>query len=245
MTSIITALLGYSIDTIKPFVQSLNATGFQGTKVVIYYNPDKKVKEYLEDNDWEVYSIPDAKFHVNLQRFQEIPKVIEKYNLTDDTICFTDIRDVIFKKDPSGIKSNFYIGADIFKPFTQHEWNAKAIIDGFPKQFDIIKEEYPLCAGVIVGKGELLKNFFADCFSISTESLYSNLVEWCAVDQAAVNILAYTKYKNTLQYPKLEDKIVFNTANRSINDDSQLDGYYIYHQYDRNKIVKNYLFNQK
>ena len=243
MTSVITALFGYSIDTIKPFVESLNLTGFKGTKVVIYYNPDKEVKKYLENNNWNVYPIPENKYHINLERFKEIPKVIEKYNLSNDTICFTDIRDVIFKKDPSEIKTNFYIGADIFKPFTQHEWNAKAITDGFPNKLDIIKEEYPLCAGVIIGNGALLKNFFTDCFSISIQSLYSNLVEWCAVDQAAVNILAYTKYKDTFQYPKLEDKIVFNTANRPIKDAAELDGYYIYHQYDRNEIVKNYLLN--
>lgn len=243
MTSVITALQGYSVDTIKPFVESLDATGFDGTKIVIYYTPDNEVKAYLEDNGWIVYAVSKGNCHVNLQRFKEIPEVIEKYNLTSDTVCFTDIRDVIFKKDPSGIQSNFYIGADIFKPFTQHEWNAKAVSDGFPNQLNKFKEEYPLCAGVIVGKGELLKNFFADCFTISLKSLYGNLVEWCAVDQGVVNLLAYTKYKNTLQYPKLEDKIVFNTANRPIKDADELEGYYIYHQYDRNEIVKNYLLN--
>lgn len=243
MTAVITALTNYSIEMISTYVESLNKSGYKDKKIVIYYNPDIEVKNFLEDNGWEVHSIVDSKYFINFQRFEDISKVIKKYKLEDYNICFTDIKDVIFKKSPSNLQPNLYIGADIFKPFTEHQWNANSILEGFVDKYEAIKNEYPLCAGVIIGRGSILYEFFQDCFLAGINSTYSNLVEWCAVDQAAVNVLAYTKYRDILQFPKPEDKIVINMANINIDDIKKIDEYFIYHQYDRHKNVKNYLVN--
>ena len=235
MTAVITALTGYSIETIKPYVESLNSTGYKGKKYVLYYNSDKTVKTYLEENGWTVKTPDKLNYYINFQRFEDACYLITEENLEKHSIIFTDIKDVYFKKSPEEINGELYIGADIFNTFENHKWNADSILEGFKDDYDEIKNNYPLCAGVIIGKGNMLNNFFYDCFSAGKNSDYNDLVNWCAVDQAAVNVLAYTKYKSILRIPNPKDRIVLNMANLK-NLDS-IEDYYIYHQYDRHENV--------
>ena len=238
---VVTSLTGYTVNIIKNYVESLNKTGFNGRKVVLYYNPDSEVKEYLTNNGWEVYTYNTPKYHINFQRFRDVSKLIELLQLHNNSICFTDIKDVYFKKSPSNIDVNFYIGADTFQTIDEHKWNGDSIKYGFPEHFESIKDQYPLCAGVIIGSGTLLVNFFKQVYELGLRSNYSNLVEWCAVDQAAVNVLAYTEYKKVLKHPNLNDTIVLNMANLSTTLNTK--NYSIYHQYDRHKDFINYLVN--
>ena len=160
-----------------------------------------------------------------------------------DDICFTDIKDVFFNKSPNNINVNFYIGADCFQQIENHGWNRESIVQGFPEVYDTVKTKYPLCAGVIIGKGTLLQEFFREVFEVGMKSNYRDLINWCAVDQAAVNILAHTTYSSELQYPKINDRIVLNMANlKSLNN---IENYTIYHQYDRHKEFANLFVNKK
>jgi hypothetical protein len=243
MTAVITALTGYSIETIKPYVESLNNTGFNATKIVVYYDPIKEVSDYLENNGWEVYTDFKLKYHINFQRFKDIASLIEIKNLEEHLIVFTDIRDVYFKRNPSELNTDFYIGADIFSPIKNHKWNADAIKEGFSRLYGTIKDNYPLCAGVIKGPGKVLGSFFRDVFDVGINSDYKNLVDWCAVDQAAVNILAYTKYRSKLKHPDTRDRVVLNMAN--LKNFKSIEDYSIYHQYDRHKKFMEHLVVQK
>ena len=238
---VVTALTNYSVNTIKNYVESLDKTGFNGRKIVLYYNPDDSVKEYLTNNNWEVYSYKTPKYHINFQRFRDVSYLIKLLELEDDSICFTDIKDVYFKKSPSSINVDLYIGADTFQTIEEHKWNADSIKYGFPEYFTSIKDEYPLCAGVIIGHGALLSKFFKQVYELGLSSNYGDLVEWCAVDQAAVNVLAYTKFKSYLTYPNFEDRIVLNMANLTNTENTE--NFLIYHQYDRHKEFFNYLVN--
>lgn len=238
---IITALTGYGIDKIRLYVESLNNTGFNGRKIVLYYNSNKVVKDYLVDNGWEVYTYGSPKYHINFQRFRDASKLIQLLGIYKDSICFTDIKDVFFKKSPSTINVDFYIGADCFETIEKHEWNKETIMKGFPELYSKVKNKYPLCAGTIIGKGALLHEFFREVYEIGIKSNYRDLVNWCAVDQAAVNVLAHTSYNDQLQYPEKNDKIVLNMANlENLND---TENYSIYHQYDRHKDFIKRLVN--
>lgn len=241
MTAVITALTGYSVDIIKPFVESLNSTGFKGKKYVLYYDSNSTVKTYLEENGWTVKTQDKLNYFITFQRFEDASFLITEENLEKHSIIFTDIKDVYFNNNPEVISEELYIGADIFDTFENHKWNADSIKEGFKDEYDQIKNNYPLCAGVIIGKGNILNNFFYDCFTAGKNSDYKDLANWCAVDQAAVNVLAYTKYKTTLRNPNPKDRIVLNMAN--LKDLVGIKDYCIYHQYDRHKNVKDYLVN--
>jgi hypothetical protein len=237
---VLTTLTKYSVGTITPFVKSLKRTEFTGRKIVLYYEPDIKVVEYLESNDWEVYTYDKPQYFITLQRFIDASTIIQKLKLENETLCFTDIKDVFFAKSPSDIKTNFYIGVDAYQTFEYNLWNRETIVKGFPDFYSDVKDKLPLCAGVIIGNGKLLKRFFKDCYNLSLKSEYDNIIDWCPVDQAAVNILAYTKYNKYLQTPDQQDNLVLNMANLDKSFDLLKTQYHIYHQYERNK--KHYKF---
>lgn len=240
---VVTALTGYGIDQIRLYVESLNNTGFDGRKIALYYSPNKIVKDYLIDSGWEVYTYRSPKYHINFQRFRDVSTLLELLRVNQDSVCFTDMRDVFFKKSPSNVNTNFYIGVDSFDSIEKHEWNKKTIIDGFPELYTKVKKRYPLCAGIIIGSGVLLQEFFREVYEIGIKSNYRDLVNWCAVDQAAVNVLAHTSYSDQLQYPEKNDRIVLNMA--SLTNLNNTENYCIYHQYDRHKDFMERLVNRK
>jgi len=238
---VITTLIGYGIDQIRVYVESLNNTGFDGRKIVLYYDPNSTVQDYLVHNGWEVYTYKSPKYHINFQRFRDVSTVLELLGINQNSVCFTDMKDVFFKKSPSKINTNFYIGVDYFVPIEKHEWNKNTIIEGFPELYTKVKKRYPLCAGVIIGRGTLLQEFFREVYEIGIKSNYRDLVNWCAVDQAAVNVLAHTSYSDQLQYPEKNDRIVLNMAN--LENLNNTENYSIYHQYDRHKDFIKRLVN--
>ena len=233
---VVTALTGYTVGTIRVYVESLNNSGFSGRKIVLYYNPNEIVKDYLIDNGWEVYTYRYPKYHINFQRFRDASVLLKLLDLQKEDICFTDMKDVFFKKSPSNIKTNFYIGVDSFNTIQEHSWNRDTIEEGFPESLDLVKTKHPLCAGVIIGRGSLLEQFFSSVYKLGMKSNYKDLVNWCAVDQAAVNVLAHTTFSDKLQYPQKNDRFVLNMANlKNLNN---IEDYTIYHQYDRHKDFK-------
>lgn len=238
---VVTALTGYGIDQIRLYVESLNNTGFDGRKIVLYYNPNSVVEDYLVCNGWEVYTYRSPKYHINFQRFRDVSTLLKLLEINKGNICFTDMKDVFFKKSPSSINTNFYIGADYFEPIEKHEWNRETIIQGFPELYTKVKKRYPLCAGVIIGRGTLLQKFFREVYEIGIKSNYRDLVNWCAVDQAAVNVLAHTSYSDQLQYPEKNDRMVLNMAN--LQNLNNTENYSIYHQYNRHKDFIKRLVN--
>ena len=93
---VVTALTGYGIDQIRLYVESLNNTGFDGRKIALYYSPNKIVKDYLIDSGWEVYTYRSPKYHINFQRFRDVSTLLELLRVNQDSVCFTDMRDVFF-----------------------------------------------------------------------------------------------------------------------------------------------------
>lgn len=241
--TVVTALTNYNISDIHNFVSSLTTTNPHVRKIALYYNPKQEVKQYLINQGWEVYTYSSFKYFINFERRNQMAKVIKELNLDNETICCTDMRDVYFSKSLDNINLNFYIGIDSKVPIKEDEWNSHSIKGVSYESYLQVENELPLCAGVIIGNGKLVRSFFNDCYSLGTNSNYKNLVDWCPVDQGVVNILAHTKYRNFLQTFDNEDKIVLNMANILTTDRVHLEGYKIYHQYERNKKHYEYVVN--
>ena len=238
---VLTALTGYPKEKIYNFVSSLNLTGFDGRKIVLYYEPEKKVKQYLEEEGWEVFTYPKPKFYINFQRRVDFIDIIKDLKLDDDTICCTDIRDVYFAKDPSKIPSSFFLGLDDNVTIENSGWNSRSIKLRHPQYYDELKNYIPLNAGVMVTKGSIMRDFFVDYCKIVTSRNYSDLTIPCSgVDQSTFNLLAYTSYRSFLS--EKPDKYVLHMANMG-EEQTNLKGYHIYHQYERNKKHYQYVVN--
>lgn len=226
---VLTALTNYTKDVIYNFVDSLNKTGFDGRKIVAYYNPEKSIVNYLEKQGWEVLTYPKPKYYINFQRRKEFSDIIVEYNLEDEHICCTDMKDVYFAKPISDIKVNLYVQFDTSLTFENHEWNRKTIQKGYPEYYNKLKDKRPFCSGVIIGKGSILKEFFDDFYSTGLCSGFENIQDVTpGLDQSTFNLLLYTKYR--FRWTS-EGKYVLHMSN--LDDNFNINNYHIYHQYER------------
>lgn len=234
---VLTAFTNYTKDVIYNFVDSLNKTGFDGRKIVAYYNPEKSIVNYLEKQGWEVLTYPKPKYYINFQRRKEFSDIIVEYNLQDEYICCADMRDVYFAKSPSDIKVDFYVQLDTNLTFENHEWNRKTIQKGYPEYYNKLKDKRPFCAGVTIGKGSILKEFFDDSYSTGLCSGFENIQDVTpGLDQSTFNLLLYTKYRFGWTS---EGRYVLHMGN--LDDNFNIDDYHIYHQYERRKKHQKYV----
>ena len=96
--TILGCITKYRPEDIKPYVESIHQSGFKGRKVMMVYDIPKETIDYLKSKGWELYQ-NELQQHIILQRFRDIYKLLEKF--PDEIIIWTDVKDVIFQKDPT------------------------------------------------------------------------------------------------------------------------------------------------
>lgn len=237
---IISAIDRYGIKEVRTLVESLNKVEFKGTKVMITYNVEQEVINYLKRNSWEIES-RELKTIVHLQRFLDSSDILSKYN-ENEPIISIDAKDVIFNSNPEehSINSDLYIGLDGKGNHFEHSWGSENFLKSFPDYYHIVKNQPHLNVGVIYGRNTYLIELCRDIFNTSLESNQRDPnvpFKFRPDDQMAVNLLAYTKYKDKIDIQKEDDRFVINLA-QTPWDGSQ---YVIYHQYDR---VVNFFLNK-
>src|SRR6056300_213640 len=88
----------YSPTDIKPYVESIEKSGFRGNKMMLVYNVPQKTIDYLKSFGWDLFG-STLEEHIIIQRFRDAYKLLE--NFQNETIIWTDVKDVIFQKDPT------------------------------------------------------------------------------------------------------------------------------------------------
>ena len=229
---IISAIDKYRVENIKPLVESLNRVEFKGTKVMITYDVEQEVIDYLKRNGWKIES-RELKTIVHLQRFLDSSDILSKYKENEPTISI-DAKDVIFNSNPEeySINSDLYIGLDGKGNHFEHSWGSENFLKSFPDYYHLVKNQPHLNVGVLYGVNTYLAELCKDIFNTSLESKQRDPnvpFKFRPDDQMAVNLLAYTKYKDKISIQKESDRFVINLA-QTPWDGSQ---YVIYHQYDR------------
>ena len=96
--TIVGCITKYSVDDIKPYVESIKQSGFKGEKLMLVYDVSKEVVEYLDNNGWLIAQ-SELQEHIILQRFRDMYALLQQYQT--DVIIWTDVKDVIFQKDPT------------------------------------------------------------------------------------------------------------------------------------------------
>jgi hypothetical protein len=110
--AIIGSITNYTIDQIKPWVESLNCSGFDGDRFMVCYNIDYESVDYLKNNNFTLklfldlpqqqrYThISSPNFHICVQRFFDMWEMLKDLKDYRYLIC-TDVGDVIFQSNPS------------------------------------------------------------------------------------------------------------------------------------------------
>lgn len=192
----------YSPDDIRPYVESVEQSGFKGGKVMLVYDVPQETIDYLKSKGWELYG-SELQQHIILQRFRDAYKLLE--NFEDETIIWTDVKDVIFQKDPTewldkNMKGEILAFSECVK-FKDDSWAVVNAGTSFPMEWEWLQNKTSYCAGTIVGKGYALKDLFIEIYRWSMTSSNQGQLS----DQAAFNILInLNHFKENVQFVNQE-----------------------------------------
>jgi len=258
--TIISAIGYYEIKDINNFIISINNSGFNGNKIMFLYDGvNSETKQFLFNNGWVTIesSLIEGTI-LNNQRFIDVANNLD--NIDADVILFLDARDIIFQKNPvewldKNMVGNILVTSESLK-FKDDDW-ATEIGSYFPNKWELIKNSEIYNAGVIVGKKDHIKNLFSLIYNTVAESdklhepadqfIFNTLLRnenyktqfIKQQDGFAIHMAIKFKYSEPYHFTEKMGKMLDN--GNVVNDIGDM--FFIVHQYDRNKILKNLIDN--
>jgi len=190
---IIGAFSKYNYDAVKPWIDSINQTDFDGDKVLITINVSEETNQKIRDAGFTV--IPkksDGKMMFHMERFLHLFNYLKDTKHDYRYVVTTDVRDVVFQSNPMEWLENYGIGFGDKKLVASSEailiknetWNRENIFKCFGETFyEHIKDSPVLCVGTLAGSGPAICDLCGLLFQLSI-----NRADWVA-DQAAYNFL--------------------------------------------------------
>jgi hypothetical protein len=172
--------MGYTDEQLKPFVNSLKRTGYDGDLVLIRQNP------------YAVHSI--------LSRFDLIPRYITYHRW----VIAIDTSDVVFQSNPIDWLNQNAAGHELVvvsegTTFEQSEGNKRNMMEAFPGYWEQMRTREVFNAGVIAGKARTVKDLSEQIYMLCLQDHRVNgapvkKLEWFEMisDQSALNILLDT-----------------------------------------------------
>tara|TARA_B100000029_G_scaffold516360_1_gene629089 strand:+ start:246 stop:1043 length:798 start_codon:yes stop_codon:yes gene_type:complete len=185
--TILGCITKYRPEDIRPYVESIHQSGFKGRKVMMVYDIPQETIDYLKSKGWELYQ-NELQQHIILQRFRDIYKLLEQFP-KDETIIWTDVKDVIFQKDPTEWID--YNMDDEIMAFSESitmkddPWACVNSGTSFPMEWEWLQNKVSYCAGTIVGEAEYLRDLFINIYRWSMTTSNPDQLS----DQAAYNVL--------------------------------------------------------
>ena len=258
--TIVGCITRYGVEQIKPFVESIEKSGFSGDKLMLVYEITQDTIDYLNDKGWILIQ-SEPQQHIILQRFRDMYMLLQTYE--SDIIIWVDVKDIVFQKDPTEWL-NKWMRRDILAfseslKFGDEEWARLNAGTSFPMEWQSLQHEEIYCAGTIVGKKEAIRDLFIDIYRWSLTTANPQQL----ADQAAYNILIHMyQWKDKVQFVKQQegfaaqlhlklkkgDILPYTEELPTIDGDeiknSKGELYTLVHQYDRNEELKKIIENK-
>jgi hypothetical protein len=197
-TLVIGQAINYNFANIEPWLVSLRRTGYEG-KIVLLVN-DLSLKDSVQDYDVHlVLTNSSANVSSMVLRFFDIYKVLEHAEMVDvDFVISTDVRDVVFQKDPNllRIENKIVVAKEGFT-YAIEPWSKNNMKQSYGDQmYNKMKDKPIYCAGVIAGERNLFQ-FLMLCLSSLGFTAPQHPSGGGGPDQAALNILLHSEvWKN-------------------------------------------------
>ena len=205
----------YDWSKIKYWINSVNQSGFKGKKVMILMNCDIETATKVLKAGFEVISFGtdamgnlthQSPFMVHVERFLHI------YNYLKDNkfryVITTDVKDVIFQKDPFIQLDDMLSKTDkdlVFSSesilYKNEPWGDNNLMETFgPYIHDIFKENEIYNVGVLAGRGYAMRDLALNIFL----ACVGKPIKIC--DQSTFNVMiSMNPYLKTSLYKKSED----------------------------------------
>jgi len=206
----------YDWSTLQYWCNSINQTGFDGDKVLVLMNCDKdtvvkveqagfKIIGFNKDDDGNL--VHDSKMPPHVERFLHIYEYLRKAD-DYDYVVTTDVKDVIFQKDPCKWLEEYDAGdhVDLFFSsesilYKNEPWGDQNLLETFgPYVHNIFKENEIYNVGVLAGRGFAMRSLMINIFS----ACMGKPIPIC--DQSTFNfMISQSPYTNTSEYFSSED----------------------------------------
>lgn len=253
----------YKPEDIKPYVESIEQSGYSGKKIMMVYDVPQETIDYLKSKGWELYG-NQLQQHIILQRFRDIYKLLESF--PKEIIIWTDVKDVIFQTDPTK-----WIEQNKTKPilafsecitFKDDEWACVNSGTSFPMEWEWLQHLPSYCAGTIVGDSEYLRDLFISIYRWSLTTSNPDQLS----DQAAFNVLInLSQFKDIVQKVEQEEGFVTQLGTVLVKKDhfgdklleptplvdsnfivknQKSESFCLVHQYDRIPQFKEFIYNK-
>ena len=211
---IIGASTGYTWDTLKYWVNSINQSGFDGDKVLVLMNCDRETTMKVADAGFTIIGFEqDAQGNL-VYKHEGIPVHVERFIHIYEHLCrtdyryviTTDVKDVIFQKNPIkfieeniGDKNLMFASESIL--YKDEAWGNQNLLETYGKYiYDKFKDNEIYNVGVLAGTGSAMRDL---CINIFTAAI-NRPIPIC--DQSTFNfMISQHPYIDTSKYMKSED----------------------------------------
>ena len=204
----------YDWSKLKYWVNSINASGFEGDKVLILMNCDKDTAQKITDAGFSIIAFNQdangnltyqSQLMVHVERFIHIYKLLKDNNYR--YVITTDVKDVIFQKNPSTwLENNLTDKEDLVfssesMKYKDEPWGRENLTQCYGQGiYEDFKNNTIFNVGVLAGRGyamrDLVLQLFLNCINRPIP----------IVDQAVFNVMiSRHPYLNSTMYTVSED----------------------------------------
>lgn len=203
----------YDWSKLKYWVNSINASGFEGDKVLILMNCDKDTVQKVTDAGFSIIAFnQDAEGNLTYQSqlMVHVERFIHIYKLLKDNqyryVITTDVKDVIFQKNPStwleenlSDKEDLVFASESIK-YKDEPWGRENLTQCYGQGiYEDFKNNTIFNVGVLAGRGyamrDLVLQLFLNCLNRPIP----------IVDQAVFNVMVSRHpYLNSSMYTTSE-----------------------------------------
>jgi hypothetical protein len=246
---LISATTKYTKEQLYNYVESINQCGFTGDKIMVVYDINEPTISYLKENGWELFQ-SQLDGHIHMHRLLSIYCIIKDLDREYRYLITTDVRDVIFQKNPSdylekNLKKDILVSSE--NVLYKHEsWGTKNILEGYNKLLlDRYKDNLSCNVGVLAGKYESMKDLLLLNYLVSQSGDTQHFT-----DQSSFNFIIHNNIvKNNIQIEGLETTWALQVGTLSnpnlVGSKTHTnDTYTIIHQYDRDSVLNQTVYNK-
>lgn len=192
---IIGGFTNYNYSQLKPWVESIEESGFDGDKVLIVGSTDRQTIDKLVEKKFSLILMPEVNAPIHVSRFLLIYDFLKKNHENYRYVITTDVKDVYFQLNPVNMlneicgqnsKYKILVGSESLK-YKDEPWGNQNILETYgPYIHEEFKEKEIFNVGVIGGYASYVKDLVLQIFINAINRPIP------IVDQAVFNFMVHT-----------------------------------------------------
>lgn len=178
---------GYRPEQIALWVLSINASGFDGRKILGSYDLPKDTKEFAESNGFEIIELGKVRRSRYSDRFLDLHNVLSEQDIY--RVVTTDVADVVFIENPFHRLDSLLIDCSVISSpeyirYIDEDWNFSNMLSSFGVKMLRLTANRTVCnCGVIAGYSNDVKDISLNVHKLCMHTQYD------PADQSAYNII--------------------------------------------------------